>query len=151
MRWPGWFAAVALLGLVGCEASFPHPMTGAEVAHLASGDALVAYLAQPDASLGVCNPKSRGPHLLQLDRDTAAALVRGLDDGKIDLALGQKCIERALENGSPEVGASVIDEVGRPGQPGAGRSHRPTGRRSHRGGGDAARLSERARFLAPTG
>jgi hypothetical protein len=104
---------VALLGLGGCEASFPHPMTAADVAHLDSGDALVAYLAQPDASPGVCNPKSRGPHLAQLERDTAAALVRGLDDGKIDLMLGQKCLERALENGSRAVGAAVIDAVGR--------------------------------------
>jgi hypothetical protein len=104
---------VVVVGLGGCRGSFPHPMTAADVAGLGSGDALVAYLAQRDASPAVCDLRATGPHVSRFDHDVATALIRGLDEGRVDLSLGRACIDAALEGGSPEVAAELIDAVGR--------------------------------------
>ncbi len=112
MRLPAWLVVV-VIGLGGCGVSFPHPMTAADVARLDSGDALVAYLAQRDASPAVCDLRAAGPNVIRFDRDLATTLIRGLDDGKVDLSLGRACIDAALEGGSPEVAAELIDAVGR--------------------------------------
>ena len=104
-----------VLGLGGCGVgvSFPHPMTAADLATLDSGDALVAYLAQRDASPAVCDLRSTGPHVTPFDEEMATTLVRGLDEGKVDLSLGRACIDAALEGGSPAVAAQLVDAVGR--------------------------------------
>ncbi len=101
------------MGLGGCGVSFPRPMTAADIANLDSGDALIAYLAQRDASPAVCDLRSTGPHVTRFDRDMATVLVRGLDDGKVDLSLGHACIDAALESGSQEIAAQLIDAVAR--------------------------------------
>ncbi len=112
MRWSGW-VVVAAMGVGGCAASFPNPMTAADAARLDSADALVAYLAQRDASPAVCDFRSTGAHVTRFDHDMAKALVRALDDGKIELPLGRACIDAVIEQGPPEAAAQLIASVAR--------------------------------------
>src|SRR5436305_15280807 len=96
MRWSGW-VVVAGLAVSGCAASFPHPMTAADAARLDTADGLVAYLAQRDASPAVCDVRSGGAHVTRFDHDMAKTLVRALDEGKVEPALGRACIEAVIE------------------------------------------------------
>ncbi len=109
MRWFGRLVVVAALGLGACEQNYPRPMTAGDVGSFDSGEALVTYLSQRDASPAVCNFRSKGPHITRLDRDAATALIDALQQGKIDLALAQRCIDRALETGSGQVAAALIE------------------------------------------
>lgn len=111
MRWVRWLIAAVVFG--GCAADFPRPMAAADVARVGSGEALVAYLRQGDASPAVCDLRSKGAHIPNFGRDAADALVDALQTGKIGPALGRTCIERALETGSPEVAAVLVDVVAR--------------------------------------
>ena len=104
---------MVVLGLGGCGVSFPHPMTAADLATLDSGDALVAYFAQRDASPAVCDLRSTGPHVAAFDEEMATTLVQGLDAGKVDPSLGRACIDAALEGSSQAGAAQLVDAVAR--------------------------------------
>ena len=55
MRWSAWLA-VAVMGLGGCEVFVPTSDDGCGRRRgFDSGEALVSYLAQPDASPAVCD------------------------------------------------------------------------------------------------
>jgi len=74
-----WQTLVAVcFGLVGCAPSFPRPMTAQELVRFDAGDALVAYLAQPDASPTVCDPRAAGPHVLHWNESVLSSLMDGL-------------------------------------------------------------------------
>ncbi|HEY7957915.1 MAG TPA: hypothetical protein VII38_21585, partial [Polyangia bacterium] len=105
-------ALIFVLGALGCAESFPLPMTAAELVGYDSGDALVAYLSQPDASPSVCDLRARGPHLYALDEDTRRALVRGLTDGTIDPAKWRRCADAFLRSAPGDDAASLLDAVG---------------------------------------
>jgi len=55
----------ALVGFLvcGCAPQFPSPMTAAQLVQYNSGPALVAYLAQSDASPTVCDLHALSPHV----------------------------------------------------------------------------------------
>ncbi len=110
MRWQS--ALCAALGLAGCVA-FPHPMTGQDLVRLDSGDALVAYLGQSDASPTVCDSQARGPHLRHFDGSMRTSLVRGLTDGQIDPALWGRCVDAALDGATPGDVALLLDAIGK--------------------------------------
>ena len=88
-------------------------MTAASAASFDSGDALVAYLSQRDASPAICELRSTSPHVTRFDREMAKALIRGLDEGKVDLPLGRACIDAVIEQGPPEAAAQLIGAVAR--------------------------------------
>src|SRR5678815_5258395 len=74
----GLALVLIVLGAEACAASFPHPMTASDLARLASGDALVAYLHAPGASSAVCDLQASGPHLMRFDAGVAAVFDRRL-------------------------------------------------------------------------
>src|ERR1700690_4598407 len=96
------------LCLAGCATAYPRPMTVQDLARLDTGEALVAYLRQPDASPAVCDPRTAGPHITPLDGGAMSVLVDGLIDGRIDPGLWGRCVEGALEGSSPEAAASLV-------------------------------------------
>src|SRR5579871_4211396 len=88
--------ALFLICVLGCARQFRLPMTAAEMAQHDSGDALVAYLGQRDASPAVCDLRAQGPHVSSVSPDVREALVSGLVDGKIDPGLWRRCVEAIL-------------------------------------------------------
>src|SRR5579859_2346105 len=98
----------------GCAAQeFPHPMTAGQMVTFNSPEALVAYLAQPDASAAVCDLRAQGPHFARLYDDVHRALVRGLVEGRIEPRLWRRCIDGALASLPPEGRAELLDAVGK--------------------------------------
>jgi hypothetical protein len=100
---------MACLG--GCEAGLPRPLTAADAASYDSADALVAYLAQRDASPAVCDARRSGPHVRRVDGELAAALIRGLADGKVEAARWRACAGAAIESASPDGATALIDAI----------------------------------------
>ncbi len=86
-------------------------MTAAEMASFDTGEALVAYLAQHDASPRACDLRSTGPHVRRIDGLMASALVEGLHDGKIDPALWRTCMDAAIESAPPDAARALVDAV----------------------------------------
>jgi hypothetical protein len=97
----------------GCAPTFPHPMTAQDLVRLDSGDALVAYLGQPDASPTVCDARASGPHLAHFDESSLRSLIYGLTGGRIDPGLWRRCVDGALDGASTEEAAMLVDAVGR--------------------------------------
>ena len=80
-----FFLFLGFLAMVGCASqTFPKPMMAQDVVRFDSGDALVAYLSQPNASGAVCDLRATGPHLSHVDDDVRSSLVRGLTEGRIE-------------------------------------------------------------------
>ncbi len=101
-------------GRHGClRSQLPHPLTAADVARFDSGSALVTYLGQRDADPAVCDTRSPSSHISHFDQLRAATLVRGLNEGKIDPGLWQRCVAAALDSGPPGDAAAIIDVIGR--------------------------------------
>jgi len=100
-------------GVVGCGPTFPYPLTAADVASFDSGAALVTYLGQRDASPSVCDTRSPSSHIGRFDRFKVEALISGLDEGKIDPELWQRCIAVALDSGPPSDAALIVDGIAR--------------------------------------
>ncbi|HEX6839865.1 MAG TPA: hypothetical protein VF334_24990, partial [Polyangia bacterium] len=90
--------ALVVAAGAGCAHTYALPMTAAELAADGSGDALVAYLGQRDASPTVCDLGAAGPHLAGLDDDDRAALVRGLVDGTIAPEPWRRCANALLRS-----------------------------------------------------
>jgi hypothetical protein len=97
--------------LAGCGASLPRPMTAQDLARLESSDALVAYLAQPDASPSVCDPRAAGPHVRHVDARALSSVVGGLTSGRIDPAVWRRCVDALA--GAPPVNVALVDAVAR--------------------------------------
>ena len=106
-----WTAAGLLM--CGCAAHFPLPMTSAKLAEYDSGPALVAYLAQPDASPIVCDLRARGPHISRPTPDILDALVDGLGSGKTDPTLWRRCIDVLLKGLPRDQAQPLFDELAR--------------------------------------
>lgn len=87
------------IATIGCGARLASPMTANELVREPSGDALVHYLAQPDASPSVCDPLSSTPHVRRLDEDASEELVAALVDGVVEPAIWGNCVERMVANG----------------------------------------------------
>ena len=104
----------ALLGFLvcGCAEKFPLPMTAAQLIQYDSGPALVAYLAQSDASPTVCDLHARGPHLSRMTADVRTALVSGLVDGKIEPVLWRRCVDVLLKRLPRDEVPALFDDVG---------------------------------------
>jgi hypothetical protein len=82
-RWGGLWLLAA--GAAGCAAvSIPLPLTPAQLAGSGEGEALAVYLGQPDASPGVCDPRSPGPHPGAPDAGARRALARAFGEGRIE-------------------------------------------------------------------
>src|SRR5262252_10986811 len=105
-------ALVALLTF-GCAESLPHPMTANDIAGHDPGPALVAYLAQPDASATICNANARGPHVTTLDGDVRKTLINGLTDGTIAPDAWLACTNEIVRSAPPEAASSLLDDIGR--------------------------------------
>jgi hypothetical protein len=88
-------------------------MTGQDLSRLDSGDALVTYLAQPDASPTVCDLNAAGPHMLRIDDDVRESLVRGLVDGRIAPRVWRGCVDAVLSSASVPGASMVLDSIGR--------------------------------------
>jgi hypothetical protein len=82
-------------------------MTASDLAGLASGDALVAYLHGAGASPAACDLRASGPHLMRFDAGIAAALVDGLADGRVEPDLWRQCADRVLAS-APPAGADAL-------------------------------------------
>src|SRR5262245_24811394 len=104
---------LTVASVTGCGAAFPRPMTGQDLERLGTGDALVAYLAQADASPTVCDASAKGPHVARFDDDLRDSLVRGLVDGRIAPHVWRRCVDAVLTNASPAGAAMMLDAVGR--------------------------------------
>ncbi len=89
------------------------PMTAEAAVQYDSGDALVAYLAQPDATATVCDSHARGPHVDHLDEDMREALVSGLVQGRIAPAKWLACTSSLLAHAPPEAAVVMLGDVGR--------------------------------------
>ncbi|MDR0480460.1 MAG: hypothetical protein LBG66_01085, partial [Gallionellaceae bacterium] len=94
----------------GC-ATPPKPMTAQDMTTLGTSDALVTYLAQPDATPAVCDTKSTGPHLTQFTPDFQDALIDGFTKGKIAPTLWARCVKRVLRNLPADSVASFYDRL----------------------------------------
>src|SRR6185312_14345031 len=94
------------------EPGFPMPMTAEELVRYDSADALAAYLGQPDASLAVCDARSRGPHVARLDEDARTALVDGLVEGRVVPARWLACTSALLATAPPEDAVAMLAAVG---------------------------------------
>ena len=103
----------ALLGFLvcGCAEKFPLPMTAAQLIQYNSGPALVAYLAQSDATPTVCDLHARGPHLAGLTAKVRTALVRGLVDGRIEPVLWRRCVDVLLKRLPRDEVPALFDDV----------------------------------------
>jgi hypothetical protein len=97
----------------GCAETFTLPMTRPQLVAYDSGPALVAYLGQRDATPGVCDLRSRGPHILVLDDEMRRAFVGGLVDGRIDPELWRRCANALLRSAPKDQSASLVDAIGR--------------------------------------
>jgi hypothetical protein len=111
MRGPGHLAFLVVVS--GCAHQFELPMTAAQFATYNSGPALVAYLAQPDASPVVCDQHARGPHLGTLDPEMRDSLLDALSDGRIEPSLWRRCANELLRSAPQTDRAAFIDAVGR--------------------------------------
>ena len=87
-------------------------MTASELATYDTGPALVAYLAQPDASASVCDSKARGPHVGAPVAPMREAFVRGLTDGRVAPEIWEPCADALLKRATPDEAASLLDEIG---------------------------------------
>ncbi len=105
----------ALIGFLvcGCGAHFPVPMTAGQLAQVDSGPALVAYLAQSDASPIVCDLRARGPHIQEMNPDIRSSLLNGLVEGKIDPILWRRCVDVLLKRLPRDEVPPWFDDVGR--------------------------------------
>ena len=105
----------ALFGFLvcGCAPQFPLPMTAAQLVQYNSGPALVAYLAQSDASPTVCDLRALSPHVPRMTADMRAALVDGMVDGKINPVLWRRCADVLLERLPRDEIPPLFDELGR--------------------------------------
>ena len=88
-------------------------MTAQDLARLDSGEALVAYLGQPDASPAVCDLRASGPHLTRFDRDVAMTLVEGLAEGRIDPDVWRRCADALFDGATPAGAAWLLYAVGK--------------------------------------
>jgi hypothetical protein len=105
----------ALVGFLvcGCAPQFPSPMTAAQLVQYNSGPALVAYLAQSDASPTVCDLHALSPHVPRMTADLRAALVDGMVEGKINPVLWRRCAEVLLERLPRDEIPPLFDELER--------------------------------------
>ncbi|HJX52721.1 MAG TPA: hypothetical protein VJ801_08150, partial [Polyangia bacterium] len=105
----------ALIGFLvcGCAAEFPLPMTAGQLHQYDSGPALVAYLAQSDASPIVCDLQARSPHVSRMTADMRAALVDGMVDGTINPVLWRRCVDVLLKRLPRDEIPPLFDELER--------------------------------------
>jgi hypothetical protein len=87
-------------------------VTAADVARFDSASALVAYLGQRDASPAVCDTRAPSAHISQFDRYRADALVAGLEEGKIDPEIWQRCVAAALDSDASREVAAIVGAIG---------------------------------------
>jgi hypothetical protein len=101
----------SLLAVAACAPvpTFPLPMTATDLVRNGTGPALVAYLSQPAASPGVCDPEARGPHLVTLDDGGVQALVEAFEDDKIAPDLFRRCAEHLLRT---PAGVPLLNRMG---------------------------------------
>ncbi len=104
-------AACSLVALAGCAEApvFPLPMTATDLVRFGSGHALVAYLTQPAASPGVCDPEAKGPHLVTLDAGGVQALVAAFEEDRLAPDLFRRCAEHLLRT---PAGVPLLDRMG---------------------------------------
>ena len=103
------FTSLACL-LAGCApVPLPLPMTAAQAVDYSSGEALVAYLSQPDASSDLCAIGPGDGHLHAFTADERDAFVAGLRDGTIAPALWKKCAKQLGQHLDPDASASLFD------------------------------------------
>jgi len=98
--------------LAACGTKLDLPMTADQAVQLHSGDALVAYLGQPDANAEVCDlAGTTTAHLTALTADERGALVAGFADGKIQPAVWKKCVTTLEAELPSEPRASLLDAI----------------------------------------
>jgi len=106
-----WSALIAAILLVGCARPLPVPLTAGELARHRDGEALVAYLGQPDASAAVCDLGAAGPHLPALDAEATGALVRGLVEGRVPPPIWKECVAHLVRTSDREGAAALLDAL----------------------------------------
>jgi hypothetical protein len=95
----------------GCAPALPVPMTAGQLAGYSSGEAVVAYLGQADASASVCDLDAEGPHLARVDEDVREALVGALGEGRIPPVVWRDCLERLVRSAGHQRATALLDEV----------------------------------------
>jgi hypothetical protein len=94
-----------------CGPQFPSPMTAGQMMQFDTGDALVAYLRQPDASTTACDLRAKGPHITGYSPDVRDALVDGFSDGKLPPDVFQGCAEAAFKSAPADQQVALLDAV----------------------------------------
>jgi hypothetical protein len=89
------------------------PMTAAQLAEEKDEGALIAYLAQRDASPAVCDLGARGPHVTALDGGVRDELMEGLNDGRVPPTVWRDCVARLMRSADPESAVRLFDAVAR--------------------------------------
>lgn len=105
------FVVVAALALTAGASACAHvvatPLTALQTTQLDSGEALVAYLSQPDAGTNICNFGASGPHVAPLHRTTATTFVAGLTSGRIEPERWRRCAATLVRT-SPSAGDKAV-------------------------------------------
>jgi len=103
------FAALALLGQAACTSSVRLPMTGAELSREREPAALVAFLGQPGAGAGACEPGRVSADLLRA-RGLPGALVDALSAGRLPPEVFADCALALLPALAPERASALVGE-----------------------------------------
>lgn len=91
--------------------TLPLPMTATQAVNHGTGEALVFYLSQHDASPSICDMLGAGPHLTTLTEDTRVSLVNGLVNGAIRPRTWQRCAGLLLSVLSEEHCGLLLDAL----------------------------------------
>ena len=105
----GW---VLLVVAAGCAETLPRPLTAGQLQQRWSGEALVVYLSQPDASPAACDLLSPGPGRgASISEDLRYGVVAGLVDGKIPPVLWRSCVDRLVRTAGSDSATLLLDRV----------------------------------------
>jgi hypothetical protein len=107
----------SLLSTLGCARHYRqvrYPFTAEQLATWtgSKGEVLMTYLLQPNASVSVCDARSKGAHVSLSLKDDLADVVDGLGRG-VDPPRWRKCVELLLPSLDPTGAQSFFAEMGR--------------------------------------
>jgi hypothetical protein len=107
-------AALVVGGLVaatGCTPADPMPLSANAAVHVGSGEALVAYLAQPEATPSICDLHAKEDHVRVFTPDMGPTLVGALDRGTLPIEPFRQCALRLVKTLPSDSSATLFDAM----------------------------------------